>query len=45
MVEVEYGASFIEWSAEQALRTDGKLLESPELIKKCFMLNDRLGWW
>ena len=42
-VEVEYGASFIEWSAEQALRTEGKLLESPEYDKKMFYVKRPVG--
>ena len=42
-VEVEYGASFIEWAAEQALRSEGKLLESPENNKKMFYIKQPVG--
>ena len=42
-VEVEYGASFIEWAAEQALRSEGKLLESPENNKKMFYIKRPVG--
>ena len=41
-VEVEYGASFIEWSAEQALRTSGEIFESPE-NKKMFIIKQPIG--
>ncbi len=42
-VEVEYGASFIEWSAEQALRTSGEIFESPENEKKMFIIKQPVG--
>ena len=42
-VEVEYGASFIEWAAEQALRSEGKLLESPDNNKKMFFIKQPVG--
>ena len=42
-VEVEYGASFIEWAAEQALRSEGKLFESPENDKKMFYIKQPIG--
>ena len=42
-IEVEYGASFIEWAAEQALRSEGKLLESPENDKKMFYIKQPMG--
>ena len=42
-VEVEYGASFIEWSAEQALRTSGEIFESPENKKKMFIIKQPIG--
>ena len=41
-VEVEYGASFIEWSAEQALRTSGEIFESPENKKNVY--NKTTDW-
>ena len=36
-VEVDYGASFIEWSAINYLRNCGKIFESPEKLKECFI--------
>jgi succinate-semialdehyde dehydrogenase/glutarate-semialdehyde dehydrogenase len=42
-VEVEYGASFIEWSAEQALRVKGEIFESPESEKKMFTMKQPIG--
>ena len=43
MVEVDYGASFIEWAAEQSLRSYGKIFESPELDKKMFYIKKPVG--
>lgn len=43
MVEVDYGASFIEWAAEQSLRSYGKIFESPELDKKMFYIRKPVG--
>ena len=43
LVEVDYGASFIEWSAEQALRLKGELFESPEKEKKMFTMKQPIG--
>ena len=43
MVEVDYGASFIEWAAEQSLRSNGKIFESPELDKKMFYIKKPVG--
>ena len=42
-VEVDYGASFIEWSAEQALRIKSDIFESPELGKKLFTIRNPIG--
>ena len=42
-VEVEYGASFIEWSAEQALRIKSDIFESPESGKKLFTIRSPIG--
>ena len=42
LVEVDYGASFIEWSAEQALRLKGELFESPEKEKNVY--NEAAYW-
>lgn len=43
LVEVDYGASFIEWFAEQALRTKGDVLSSPEKSKKMFIVKQPIG--
>tara|TARA_B100001057_G_scaffold357577_1_gene359599 strand:- start:952 stop:2379 length:1428 start_codon:yes stop_codon:yes gene_type:complete len=43
MVEVDYGASFIEWAAEQSLGSHGKIFESPELDKKMFYIKKPVG--
>ena len=43
MVEVDYGSSFIEWAAEQSLRSYGKIFESPELDKKMFYIKKPVG--
>ena len=43
VVEVDYGASFIEWSAEQALRTNGEIFDSPETEKKMFTIKKPVG--
>ena len=42
-VEVDYGASFIEWSAEQALRIKSDIFESPESGKKLFTIRNPIG--
>ena len=42
-VEVEYGASFIEWSANQCLRNCGKIFESPEQTKRMFYVKQPVG--
>ncbi len=42
-VEVEYGASFIKWFAEQAKRIDGSLLSSPDKKKKMLVLKQPIG--
>ena len=42
-VEVDYGASFIEWSAEQALRIKSDIFEPPELGKKLFTIKSPIG--
>ena len=43
LVEVEYGASFIEWSANQCLRNCGKIFESPDQTKKMFYIKEPVG--
>ena len=43
IVEVDYGASFIEWASEQCLRSSGKIFESPELDKKMFYIKKPVG--
>ena len=43
LVEVEYGASFIDWSANQILRSCGKIFESPESSKKMFYIKEPIG--
>ena len=43
IVEVDYGASFIEWSAEQALRIKSDIFESPESGKKLFTIRNPIG--
>ena len=43
VVEVEYGASFIEWSANQCLRNCGKIFESPDNSKKMFYTKQPVG--
>ena len=42
-VELDYGASFIEWSAEQALRIKSDIFESPESGKKLFTIRSPIG--
>ena len=42
-VEVDYGASFIEWSAEQALRIKSDIFEPPESGKKLFTIRSPIG--
>lgn len=42
-VEVDYGASFIEWAAEQSLRIKGDIFESPEVGKKMFTVKQPIG--
>ncbi len=42
-VEVEYGASFIEWAANQCLRNCGKIFESPEQTKRMFYVKQPVG--
>jgi len=42
-VEVDYGASFIEWSAEQALRIKSDIFEPPESGKKLFTIRRPIG--
>lgn len=42
-IEVEYGASFIEWSANQCLRNCGKIFESPEQTKRMFYVKQPVG--
>ena len=36
LIEVDYGASFIEWSAEQALRLKSEMFDSPEKEKNVY---------
>ena len=43
LIEVEYGASFIEWFAEQSLRINGNLLESNDVTKKMMILKQPIG--
>ncbi len=43
LIEVEYGASFIEWSANQCLRNCGKIFESPEQTKRMFYVKQPVG--
>ncbi len=43
LVEVEYGASFIDWSANQSLRSCGKIFESPDISKKMFYIKEPIG--
>ena len=43
LVEVQYGASFIQWFAEQATRTSGNLLQSPEKNKRLMVLKQPIG--
>ena len=43
MIEVDYGASFIGGSAEQALRLKGELFDSPEKEKKMFTMKQPIG--
>ena len=40
---MEYGASFIEWSANQCLRNCGKIFESPEQTKRMFYVKQPVG--
>ena len=43
LVEVEYGASFIKWFAEQAKRIEGSLLSSPDTKKRMLILKQPVG--
>lgn len=43
LVEVEYGASFIQWFAEQATRIAGDILQSPERSKKLMVIKQPIG--
>ncbi|MBD74487.1 MAG: succinate-semialdehyde dehydrogenase (NADP(+)) [Rickettsiales bacterium] len=43
LVEVTYGASFIEWFAEQATRSSGKILQSPEKNKQLMVIKQPIG--
>tara|TARA_B100000989_G_C19507880_1_gene457367 strand:- start:318 stop:1739 length:1422 start_codon:yes stop_codon:yes gene_type:complete len=42
-VEVEYGASFIEWFAEQSLRVTGEIFNSPDIKKKMMTVKQPIG--
>jgi len=41
--EVRYGASFIAWFAEEARRTDGRVLPSPEPDRRILVLREPVG--
>ena len=41
--EVTYGASFIEWFAEEAKRVAGETLASPDATKRLFVLKQPVG--
>ncbi|VVD88083.1 Glutarate-semialdehyde dehydrogenase DavD [Pandoraea iniqua] len=41
--EVAYGASFIEWFAEEAKRVNGDVLSSPEGGKRMFVIKQPIG--
>jgi len=41
--EVIYGASFVEWFAEQAKRIEGSVLESPQLGRELLVLKQGIG--
>lgn len=41
--EVGYGASFIEWFAEQAKRIEGAVLESPQAGRELLVLKQAIG--
>ena len=41
--EVVYGASFVEWFAEQAKRIEGSVLESPQLGRELLVLKQGIG--
>lgn len=41
--EVVYGASFVEWFAEQAKRVEGSVLESPQLGYELLVLKQSIG--
>ncbi len=41
--EVSYGASFIEWFAEEAKRVAGETLSSPDPTKRMFVLKQPIG--
>ena len=41
--EVEYGASFIEWFAEQSLRVSGEIFNSPDIKKKMMTIKQPIG--
>lgn len=41
--EVDYGASFVEWFAEEAKRVDGDLLQSPQSDKRLLALKQPIG--
>ncbi|HEY1058131.1 MAG TPA: NAD-dependent succinate-semialdehyde dehydrogenase [Limnobacter sp.] len=41
--EVAYGASFVEWFAEQAKRIEGSVLESPQAGRELLVLKQGIG--
>ncbi|MCQ8896819.1 NAD-dependent succinate-semialdehyde dehydrogenase [Limnobacter humi] len=41
--EVTYGASFVEWFAEQAKRIEGSVLESPQAGRELLVLKQGIG--
>jgi succinate-semialdehyde dehydrogenase/glutarate-semialdehyde dehydrogenase len=41
--EVAYGASFVEWFAEEAKRIDGDVLQSPQADKRILVLRQGIG--
>jgi succinate-semialdehyde dehydrogenase / glutarate-semialdehyde dehydrogenase len=41
--EVDYGASFVEWFAEEAKRVDGDVLQSPQTNKRLLALKQAIG--
>ena len=43
MIEVAYGASFVEWYAEEGKRVYGDIIPSPAVDKRLFIIKQPVG--